>query len=134
MNKLKVSVSGYGGYNSEFFPEGFKQKLVEAVIATKQSDTFKQYDFGSDWMSGRRVEDNERVASVILGEMYNSAIESFTGSRFADRTPEVNLLAQMNCLALCENMSDSDIQEWVMAALSYSGGCDHWYTYEKQWD
>ena len=38
-----------------------------------------------------------------------------------DLNPETTLLAQMNCLAICENMSDSDIQEWVMAALSYSG-------------
>ena len=130
--EVQIKVNSLAGYDSNAFPENFEENLIKTITETKESEGWSEYlkSINSDWMPGRRYEDNERVAHVIMGAMYNAVINSLKIDRF-DKSNQP--LIEMRCLAYTTNIDNETLNEWIYKALDYSGGCDHWYTYEKDW-
>jgi hypothetical protein len=134
--EVKISVSGFTGHNSNYFPKGFKEKLTDSIAKAKESKEWSEYsktmDQGLGWMAGRRYQDNERVALVIMGEMQSAVSQSLGIDRYSQNEDKQPLI-EMRCLAYANNLDIDTTNEWIFKALDYSGSCDHWYTYEKDW-
>lgn len=91
------------------------------LLTHKIKNTKSQYDqlIEEDDMAmkGRRYNDDERIARMVVGKIYgecNYDIEE----------------AKKKFLAL----NSTDIEPYIKYAVLDSAGADHWYTYEKRWD
>jgi hypothetical protein len=133
LEPIKIHVNCLTGYSPNCFPEYFEEKLVKRIVEVKKTENLTD-QFQGDWIPGRRYEDNDRVASVIMGCISQSVAKHIIpGKMRFDENGKVNPLLEMRCLAYTTNMDTETLDKWIIEALDYSGGCDHWYTYEKDW-
>jgi len=132
LEPIKIHVNCLTGYSPNCFPEKFKENLVKRIIEIKETETLV---FGNEWIPGRRYNDNDRVASVIMGCISQSVAEHIIPrqSRF-DKDGNPNPLLEMRCLAYTTNMDAEIFDKWIYEALDYSGDTDYYYKYEKDWN
>jgi hypothetical protein len=120
--KIKIHVDHLGFPDSNQFPFGFKEKLIESVDTAKNSKIWKDHPDQTDsFLKGRRYNDSDRVARCILANIATSHKHINEDDR------------HITVYTYIEKLNDEDLTMWVDSALHYSGGCDHWYTFEKDW-
>ena len=97
------------------------------VESYKESEQWLNEPKGVDdnYHEGRRFNDNERIVDVILGCM-RLQINKYLG--------EHNLGdSESSFKTYINSIDESKFNEWINAALHYSAGSDHYYTFEKEW-
>ena len=102
------------------------------VESYKESEQWLNEPKGVDdnYHEGRRFNDNDRIVDVILGCM-RLQINKYLGE---DRYEE-NELSESTFETYVNLINEDNelLNKWINAALHYSAGCDHWYTFEKEW-
>ena len=120
--KIKINVSYLAFPDPEQFPYGFKEKLIKYVDTAKNSNIWKDHpDLTEGFLKGRRYDDSDRVARCILANIAGSF-------RHIDEDER-----QINIYTYSENLNEEELTQWVDSALHYSGSCDHWYRFEKDY-
>ena len=98
-----------------------KYKLTEEWAKTPKPENY--------YHEGRRYHDNERVTSVILGSI-RLCIQSWF-KELALVPEKIDYEEAFEYYV--KEINDEKLTEWVNTALLYSAGCDHWYTFEKEY-
>lgn len=73
-------------------------------------------DFSAMKMKGRRYRDDERIARMVVGEIYREC-------DFDLEKAKVRFVA----------MSSAEIEPIIKFCANDAANADYWYTYEKQW-
>jgi hypothetical protein len=68
-----------------------------------------------------------RQASEMVVNEYNN--KEFARGHYEEFFFEYDMYFQ----SYVNSVNAEDLTQWVDSCLEYSGGCDHWYTYEKDW-
>ena len=128
LKDTKIVVDCLTAHYTNCITDTLKSNWVLRVESYKQSDEWIKSP-KSDWdhHEGRRFNDNERVVDVILGCM-RLQINKLLGNEH-DGTE----LSESSFDTYIKTIDENKLNEWIDAALHYSAGCDHWYTFEKDW-
>ena len=127
LQNVKVQTDCLTGYCHDLVTIEQLDNWALQVAKYKQSEEWLSDPKGVDdnYHEGRRFNDNERIVDVILGCM-RLQINKYLG--------EHNLGDSESSFKIYINsIGESKFNEWINAALHYSAGCDHWYTFEKEW-
>lgn len=130
-----VKVDCLTAHHKDLVPKKLHRYWVLKVESYKDSVTWLNEPKGVDdnYHEGRRFNDNDRVVDVILGCMRQQIQKQLYGQIF-------NIIGEIDESILAKsfehyinNIDEEKLNEWINAALHYSAGCDHWYTFEKEW-
>ena len=116
--QIKVNVNCLTSHDKSLVSGDFRNKLTFLLDKAKETDYWKtlpEVCHETSFKKGRRYKDTERCVSVILGCVWRAC---------EDENQFINYLDEINSEELTQLVDD---------CLRYSGGCDHWYTYEKEW-
>lgn len=127
---VEVKVDCLTAHYNDLVPKTLHKDWVSKVESYKESDTWLNEPKGVDdqYHEGRRFHDNDRVVDVILGCMRLQINKHLGENRY-----EENDLSESSFETYINSIDESKLIEWINAALHYSAGCDHWYTFEKEW-
>ncbi len=127
-----VKVNCLTAHYNDLVPNKLHDYWVLKVKSYKDSDTWLNEPKGVDDMyhEGRRYHDNKRVVDVILGCMRQQIQQQLFGNIHSEI--DESILAK-SFEHYINNIDERKLNEWINAALHYSAGCDHWYTFEKDW-
>jgi hypothetical protein len=132
LNETKVKVDCLTAHYNNLVPKKLHKYWVNKVESYKDSDTWLNEPKGVDDMyyEGRRYNDNDRVVDVILGCMRQQIQQHLFGSIHSEIDES---LSAKSFEFYITTIDEKKLNEWINAALHYSAGCDHWYTFEKEW-
>ena len=133
---IKVDCMCY--HDKKLVPQQFRDSLTELVNKAKGSPLWlSRPELDGDFLKGYRYNDTDRCVDVILGNMrlastriVNEYNDKPTYGFWKELEPEIDI----HFSSYLTKYTPEELTQWVDACLEYSGGCDHWYTYEKQWD
>jgi hypothetical protein len=137
--KIEISVNCMTSYNSEVVPTRFCALLTKLIHETKESNKWvmmPEVDHDDGFMKGSRYHDTDRCVNVILGNMYRncrSSVNEYLGRNPNGHYSELNNSVDSYFAKYIQKVRHTDAVKWVNSCLKYSGSCDHWYTYEKDW-
>jgi len=138
--KPKIDVNCLTSHDKSLVSGAFRLKLTNLLDKAKASDHWKNYPevcHETSFMKGRRYNDTDRCVNVILGS-FRQACEmvvndnnnnEFSFGHYEEFAAEYDFYF----VSYLEQVNAEDLTQWVDSCLKYSGGCDHWYTYEKEW-
>ena len=129
---VEVNVDCLTAHYNDLVNKGQKALWVLQVESYKESDQWLNEPKGVDDMyyEGRRYHDNERVVDVILGCMRLQIQKHLFGKIHGEIDEPILAKAFETYI---NSIDENKFNEWINAALHYSAGCDHWYTFEKEW-
>ena len=131
LNDVKVNVDCLTFYPKDLVDKGQRALWVLQVETYKESDEWKNTEKNEwDYYEARRFNDNDRVVDVIFGCIKKSINKYITGS---EMNQDDQQLVNDTFEFYINNLDENKLDEWINAALLYSAGCDHWYTFEKDW-
>ena len=132
LQNVKVQTDCLTGYYHDLVTIEQLDNWALQVAKYKQSEEWLSDPKGVDdnYHEGRRFNDNDRIVDVILGCM-RLQINKYLGE---DRYEE-NELSESTFETYVNLINEDNelLNKWINAALHYSAGCDHWYTFEKEW-
>lgn len=131
-NNVPVKVDCLTAHYNDLVPKGQRALWVLQVESYKDSDQWLNEPKGVDDMyyEGRRYNDNDRVVDVILGCMRQQIQKYLFGSIHGEIDESISTKSFETYI---NSIDENKLNEWINAALHYSAGCDHWYTFEKDW-
>ncbi len=131
LNDVEVNVDCLTFYPKDLVDKGQRALWVLQVETYKESDEWKNTEKNEwDYYEARRFNDNDRVVDVIFGCIKKSINKYITGS---EMNQDDQQLVNDTFEFYINNLDENKLDEWINAALLYSAGCDHWYTFEKDW-
>jgi hypothetical protein len=129
---VEVNVDCLTAHYNNLVDKGKKALWVLQVESYKESRQWFTEPKGVDdnYHEGRRFNDNDRIVDVILGCMRLQINKYLDGDRWSH---EENELSESAFETYVNTVDEDKLNQWINAALHYSAGCDHWYTFEKEW-
>jgi len=90
--------------------------LIHKIKQTKHlyDDTITSNEH--EYLKGRRWEDDERIAAMILGDIYREC-------NFDYEKTNLKFLS----------LNSTEIEPYIKSSVLESASCDYYYTYEKDW-
>ena len=129
LNDVEVNVDCLTSYYKNLVDKGQRALWVLQVETYKESEEWSNTEKNEwDYHEGRRFNDNDRIVDVILGCM-RLQINKYLG----ENQFEEHELTESAFETYITSIDENKLDEWINAALLYSAGCDHWYTFEKEW-
>ena len=127
-------------HDKSLVSESFRLMLHSIIEQAKESPLWlsrPEVCHKTDFKKGYRYKDTDRCVDVILGNMrlasqriVNEYNDKPTSGFYTELDADINI----HFAHYLNRYTSEELTQWVDSCLEYSGGCDHWYTYEKQWD
>lgn len=97
--------------------DSYMVSLLVARIGNTKPDYDSDIAKDDSLLKGRRYNDNERIARMVLGNIYAEVgfDEAKANAKFI-------------------SLNSTEMQPYIKAAIIESASADHYYTFEKQWN
>ena len=135
IDKVKIKVNCMCAYPKHLIQESDYKGMELAVKSYKKTKEWEKTEKNEwDYYEGRRFNDNDRIVHVILCNMKLAINTHLFDNPHGDTINKTNeQLMEDAFLLYATSIESTIINQWINAALIYSAGCDHWYTFEKEW-